>query len=320
MLPMKGITIFDAHSRHDAEEIVVFPIDEVRELRILISVEIRSDPEIIGPDIGEGCPDLPNRVDELAPPGRRHRGPGGGAADAAHEAGSPVEDDAGLGDAEISRIRNRQRIVLRRLAAEAGHVHVEGELAADGRGRETLVVVEDRSDDRLLLLPIVAGQGLEIIAPHVEVGAIALALEEEGRDRFLDVVRAEALAADLVVRQEPLVRQQGDVPAPAPVLVDVEEARRLERAAEVAVACAIGAGEKGLGLPLRNAGRPHVVGAVLEPVAPFDLAEHALPAQEGRGDCQIVVRRDRPEERDGCAVSDRGSSRCSAATRSPSCA
>ncbi len=150
-------------------------------------------------------------------------------------------------------------------------------------GRDPLVVVEHRVDDRLLLLPVGRGQALEIIAADVEEGSVALTLQIEGRDRFLDVDGRETLALDAVILQEPLVRQKRDVPAPFPSLVEIEQAGRFERAAVVPVAGAVGRFQKGAAVALDDAGGADVVDAGFKPMTPLDLAEHALAGEEGRG-------------------------------------
>jgi hypothetical protein len=67
-------------------------------------------------------------------------------------------------------------------------------------------------DDGLLLLPVVGRERPEVVAARVEEGAVALALKEGGGGRLAEVAGSDVRdRLDLVVRQEPLVRDHGGV-------------------------------------------------------------------------------------------------------------
>src|SRR5690606_31328459 len=125
---------------------------------------------------------LADGIDELAPPRHVDRRPRGRSAHAAQKAVARLEDAAGFVKAEERALLDGDLLVLCSLARQARDIHVDGKLAADAGRRETLVVVENRMNQRLLLLPVGGGQALEIVAADVEERPVALALEEEGGD------------------------------------------------------------------------------------------------------------------------------------------
>gem|GEM_PF-4560474 len=159
--------------------------------------------------------------------------------------------------------------------------------------------------DRLLLLPVLVGQRAEVVATQIEEAGITATRQIDRGGRFLEVGRGDALALDLVVLQEPLVGRQRDIPAPLPLLVDVEAPRRLDGPAERLVAGTQRRRQEGLLVLLEDAGRADVVGAVHQPVPPLHLAEDALAAEDGRRDGEVVVGRQIPEERQRRAVAER---------------
>src|SRR4028119_326356 len=72
----QGEAVLEADRRGGAEEEIVVALEEVAQPDVLVAVELRSDPVIVGPEVGERRPDLADGVDEFTPPGCADRGPG----------------------------------------------------------------------------------------------------------------------------------------------------------------------------------------------------------------------------------------------------
>ena len=141
-----------------------------------------------------------------------------------------------------------------------------------------------------------------MVAAEVEEAMIGLAAQIDRGDDVLEIVIAEIDALKPVVVGVEFVRQPGDVPAELPVLVDIEFALGLDRAAQALVAGAVGRGRKSVGLLLVDPGHANAVVAVRQALTPVDLAEQSLLRQSRWDYRQIVIGRQVEEIGDAQAV------------------
>ena len=138
----------------------------------------------------------------------------------------------------------RDRVEGRVVARQAGEIGLVAELAAEDRAVDHVGVVDDRMNDRNLLL--VAGEAEVIDRARVEEAAIADAGQIKLRDRFRRQAQERSqripVLGQPVVGHEVVVGQQHAVPAPDPFVVQRELALGVDAAAELAVAGLAGEG------------------------------------------------------------------------------
>ena len=153
--------------------------------------------------------------------------------------------------------------------------------------------------DRNLLLIVGQGEAVEVERARVEIAAFAAAGEIELRQ---GVVRGQSqrigglnALAEAVVLEIGLVREQRSVPAPDPLVREIELARRLHAAAPVAIARRRDAVvEKDVLVELEHARAANEVRAVHQSLAPLALQQRPLPAGDHRREREIVIGRQRP--------------------------
>ena len=179
------------------------------------------------------------------------------AGDASHEAtGGIIEAGCACVVDRPARTAERE-LIAARLASGVDEA-LEGRLgpsgARDVRGQrefaaqeswpvEAAIVVDDRSGDRYLLLPVGVRQATEIIGPGIEEAALALAGQVNRRNAFPEtgpVERIEIADIVFVVLVEPLVGGGVNVPAVLPLVVDQELAGRIDGTAKILVSGAVG--------------------------------------------------------------------------------
>ncbi|CEG08257.1 hypothetical protein BN961_01671 [Afipia felis] len=138
---------------------------------------------------------------------------------------------------------------------------------------------------------------------NVEIAAVADAGEVHLRDAFgrrqQERAQRVLVRAKLVVAEEAIVGRKHGGPARDPFVVQRELAVRIEAAAPVAVADLSGIGIR---VFLMNTVAADFIRAVDQALTEVDLAEHALPRCDARRNGHVVVRCDRPVERNLGAV------------------
>ena len=143
-------------------------------------------------------------------------------ADAAQQAvvdGLDGRIDVEVAETVVGR-RQIDRVVERSIAAEAGQVAVQAELAAEHRLIERVVVVDQRMDHWNLALAVVAREAVEVHRADVEEAAVAASLQVDLGEHEVGCRGQQVQALDALVEPVVLeVRAVGDqraVPAVDP--------------------------------------------------------------------------------------------------------
>ena len=176
---------------------------------------------------------------------------------------------------------------------------------------EGAVVVEERMHDRLLRLHVIGRQTLEVEAAQIEPAARPLPGQIDRRGGLAEEIVLQQAVVLLVVLQEIAVAERRDVPAELPIVVDLEFAVALHRAAPALVARARAAAmAKALGSPTCVPSARMTIAAVLE-AAGGTRADRNGPCRvkHGRRDRQIIIGRERPIIGNADAVADAASDR-----------
>src|SRR5262249_14710493 len=149
-------------------------------------------------------------------------------------------------------------IELGAIAAQAGEIGPQAELAAEDRAIEDVIVIDHRMDDRNLLLTVRAREPIEIHRACVEEAALAASLEVDLRRhevrRGCQETAGLETAVEAVVLEVGAVGDQRPIPAVDPLVAQPELARRLDAAAEIAKARQVALVEECLLVELEDAG------------------------------------------------------------------
>ncbi len=215
----EGIAVFEADRGHQPRHLGIAGGQVVGDARLRLDRHRGR----IGAQRGERREHLAQGIDVLAAPGGLRRHPRIGAGKAAQQAvgrnflggvgvvAAPAVDDGVQADG----------IVARRLARQAGEIHVVAEFSIEHRLLERVGVVEYRQDDRQRALHIRFGISVILDGAHVEIAAVAATGEVELRHAFGQSVQLRVGAGllqrhDLVVLKVGLVGDQDAVKAPRP--------------------------------------------------------------------------------------------------------
>ena len=241
-------------------------------------------------------------VNDRTPPIGLRRQPAIVARHAAQQAIGRVLDRgiSGRRQAEAAGDRRlRDRIEAGRVPRQACQVGVEADFAPPDRMLEDVLVIHDRKHGRNLLLIVQLGETEEVKRPHVEIAAVAATGEVKLGQGVVggQSQRAGGLNVLLqaVVLEIGLVREQRPIPAPHPLVREIELARGLQATSPVAITGRREAVlEEYILVELANARGTDEVGTAFQPLAPLALQQRALSGGDHRCEREVVVRCQRP--------------------------